>query len=758
MDPSFRWGDEQGKPLYQPAMARGGETKGIDRRTLLVGGGAGAGLILAWALWPRSYEPNLRAGEGEHVFNAYLRIATDGRVLIAVPQAELGQGSWTGLAQILADELGADWRTVGVEPAPLAPAYANRLLAEGEDEGSFLSGVGRWRARQFEGGEGAILTAGSTSVRAFERPLRDAGAGARALLMKAAARRWGVEWETLDTALGFVVDGGRKLAFAELAEEAAGEELPAFLPIRAGIDNRLTGKPLPRLDLPSKIDGSALFAGDVRLPDMVYASVRAGPTEDCRLARWDKAAGLAVPGVFGAFDAPGWVACVATNWWAANRGVEALAPVWDVPHPPVSIVSIDEALIGALERDDGRRVYSRGDLADAVEGGHVLRGHYQAGPAANAPLETLTATARLGGDRLEIWAPTQAPGLARAAAARVAGLGEEQVTLYPTLIGGGYGRKLETRAIEQAAMLAVRTKRPVQLVWSRLEETVQDGFRAPARAQLLARLDEGGIILGWQARIAAPDTGAQLAERLHGGATAMAAIGDPAAGAVPPYAIPAVVVDYLPAETGIRVGGWRSGAHGYTAFFTESFMDELARLSAVEPLSFRMQMLGDNPRLARCLTTAATLGGWDGGPPGSSMGIACHSAFGSHIATLVEVVVTADQGIRVLRAICAVDCGRIVNPDIVRQQIEGGLVFGIAAATGNSIGFEEGRPEARGFGHLGFPTLADSPDVTVELIESEEEPGGVTELGVPTAAPAIANALHALTGRRLRALPLRIGG
>ncbi|MEO7828045.1 MAG: molybdopterin cofactor-binding domain-containing protein, partial [Allosphingosinicella sp.] len=418
-------------------------------------GGAGAGLLLAWALWPRTYAHNLSAGEGEHVFNAFLKIANDGRVLVAVPQAELGQGSWTALPQILADELGADWRTIGVEPAPIGPLYANRLLAEGEDDGSFVGGTRRWRAQHFEAGSEAMLTAGSTSVRTFERPLREAGAGARALLMKAAAAHWGVEWETLDTAAGFVVDGTRRLSFAELAEAAADEELPEHLPIRAGIDNRLTGQPLPRLDLPAKVDGSAPFAGDIRLPDMVYASVRAGPTEDSRLARWKRNKGLAVPGVFGAFDAPGWVGCIGSNWWAANKGVEALDPVWDVPHPPVSSESLDSALIGALGRDEGTRVYSRGDLADAFAGGHVLRGHYSAGPAASAPLETLTATARLAGGELEIWAPTQAPGLARAAAARVAGLDEARVTLYPTLIGGGYGRKLETRAIEQAAMLAV---------------------------------------------------------------------------------------------------------------------------------------------------------------------------------------------------------------------------------------------------------------------------------------------------------------
>lgn len=739
-------------------MARGGETRGISRRTLLVGGGAGAGLVLAWALWPRAYPHSLVAGEGEQAFNAFLKIGDDGRVLVAVPQSELGQGSWTALAQILADELGADWRTVGVEPAPVGPLYANRLLVEGQHDASFTGDLRRWRARRFEGGEAGMLTAGSTSIRAFERPLREAGAGARALLMKAAAARWGVDWDSLDTAAGFVSDGRRRLGFAELAEAAAGEELPDYLPIRAGIDNRLTGKPLPRLDLPSKVDGSALFAGDVRLPDMVFASVRAGPTEDSRLARWRKDEGLKVPGVFGAFDAPGWVACVGANWWAANRGVEATGPVWDVPHPPVSGEGIDEALIRALERGEGRQAHSRGDLDEAFAGGNVLRGHYSAGPAPSAPLEPLVATARLSGGRLEIWAPTQAPGLARAAAARVAGLSEDRVTLYPTLIGGGYGRKLETRAIEQSAMLAVRIRRPVQLAWSRIEESVQDGFRAPARARLLARLDPNGIVLGWHARIAAPDTGSQLSERLRGGGTAMAALGDPVAGAIPPYAIPAVTVDHFPAETGIRIGGWRSGAHGYTAFFTESFLDELARIAGIEPLSFRMQMLGDNPRLARCLTTAATLGGWDGGMPGSAMGIACHSAFGSHVAALVEVEVTADQNVRVLRAVCAVDCGRTINPDLVRQQVEGGLVFGIAAATGRSVGFDQGRPDARGFGHFGFPTLAASPEVTIELLDSEEEPGGASELGVPVAAPAIANALHALTGKRLRALPLRVGG
>jgi isoquinoline 1-oxidoreductase beta subunit len=732
----------------------------MSRRTLLVGGGVGAGLLIAWQLWPRSYAPNLRTAPGETLFNAFLKIGRDGRVAVAVPQAELGQGTWTSLPQILADELGADWRTVSVEPAPPSPLYANALLAEAAADAAvpeFARDAGRWAAREYATRGALMLTGGSTSIRAFEARMREAGSAARALLMKAAADKWGADWETLDTVAGFVIDGARRMSFGELAEAAADQPLPDFLPVRGGVDNRLTGQPLPRIDLPAKVDGSAQFAGDVRMQDLVYASTRSAPSPESRLDRFDREAAFKVPGVIGVYDTPGWVAVVATNWWAADRGLEALKTVWRTGSDLAASDGIEAALVEALQRDEGVRTFSRGDVAATYAAGSVVRAYYSAGAAANAPMETLTATARFEGDRLEVWAPTQAPGLARAAAAKAAGIGEARVAVYPTMIGGGYGRKIETRAIEQAAALAIRTRRPVQLVWSRAEETVQDTWRAPARAVMTARLGETGTILGWQARIAAPATGSRLAARVGGGRT-IAAMADPVAGAAPPYAIPAVAVDHLPAQLGLETGLWRSGAHGYTAFFTECFIDELSRLADIEPLSFRMQMLGDNPRLARCLSTAAALGGWDGGRAGSAMGIAAHSAFGSHIATLVEVEVDKAQRARVLRAVSAVDCGRVVNPTIVRQQIEGGLIFGIAAATGAPIRFESGRPAATGFRDLGFPTLADSPEVTIEIVESDEPPGGATELGVPTAAPAVANALFALTGRRLRSLPLVVGG
>ncbi|PSJ38922.1 xanthine dehydrogenase family protein molybdopterin-binding subunit [Allosphingosinicella deserti] len=728
----------------------------LTRRTLLVGGGIGAGLVLAWSFWPRTYTATLRTGPGEHLFNAFLKIGNDGRVIVAVPQAELGQGSWTALPQILADELGAAWETIAVEPAPIGPLYANQLLAEDRAAAaapSILQGIARWRAGEVAMRDAVMVTGGSSSIRAFEQKMREAGAGARTLLMKAAAARWGVDWESLDTVGGFVINGAQRLRFAELAEAAVGETLPEILLMRGGVDNRLAGQSLPRLDLPSKVDGTARFAADVRLPEMLFASVRSAPPGG-RLLRFDGEAAKAVPGLVRLFDSPEWIAALATNWHAADRALRAMNAEWRTGPEP-NRQTIEAAFSDALARDEGHRLFERGDIAAAYAGGHVVRGHYFAGAAANAPLETLTATARLSGDLLEVWAPSQVPAIARDAAARAANLPVDSVSFYAMPVGGGYGRKAEVRAVEQAVVLAIKARKPVQVVWSRAEESAADTVRPPARGMLTARLGPAGAILGWQTRISAPDITPQLRARL--GSDALAGLADPTAGAVPPYAISAVAVDFLPADVPVQAGLWRSAANAYTTFFTESFVDELSRLAGIEPLSFRMQMLGDNPRLARCLSTAAAHGEWDGGQPGSNKGIAAFSGYGSHIATVLEIEVEAGRGVRVLRAVSAVDCGRVVNPNLVQQQIEGGLLFGIAAASGNPIDFAGGRPIPRGFGDLGTLSLATAPEITVELIDSDEAPGGVTELAVPTAAPAMANALFALTGRRNRRLPLVLG-
>ena len=731
----------------------------VNRRQLLIGGGAGLGLIVAWAAWPRRYEPNLTAAPGETIFNAWLKIGNDGHVTVAVPQAEYGQGSYTALPQIIADELGADWQTVAVEPAPLNPLYANPLGASELLEGVF-GAVPEAIRETYARRTALVLTAGSTSVRAFEAPLRQAGAAARVLLCRAAASQWGVDWRACTTSAGFVQQGNRRMRFAELAEKASGFSLPDTLPMREGTSDRLTGSAVPRLDVPSKVDGSANYAGDIRLPGMVFAALRQGPVGDTRLIRINRRAGQAVRGVISIVETHDWVAAVGETWWAASRALDALSPRFETRGDLINSHTIDAALTKALD-GAGERMAAHGDLRSVFKGERVVTAEYRAGLAVHAPMETMTATARYDAGVMQLWIGTQAPGRARAAAAAAAGIAEGNVIVHPTMIGGSFGANLDHRAAEQVAMLAVRMKRPVQLTWSRGEDLLHDRYRPPAAARMTARLGPNGLILGWLAKIAAPATGREIASRLLGSApgvsTALATAGpgDPyaVAGALPFYRFPIYAIDHHPADIGVPTGHWRSGAHSYTAFFTECFLDELAHVAATEPLSFRVSITGE-PRLVRCMSTAAALGGWQGGVPGSGQGIACHSFRGSHIAVMAEAHFEDGRVPRVDRLVAAVDCGRHINPDIIQQQIEGGLLFGMAAALGGATGFSENLATARGFGDLGLPTLADCPDITVELIRSDAEPGGVSELAVPPVAPAIANALQAASGFRLRRLPL----
>ncbi len=734
----------------------------ISRRSFLIAGGAGLGLIVAWGAWPRDYRVDLAPEPGETGFGAWLKIAESGRITIVVPQAEHGQGVYTTLPQILADELGADWRTIGVEAAETSPPYANPLAADALFGGGMAHLPDPVR-REHWMRSALVLTGGSTSVRMFEGALRDAGAAARALLAKAAAARWDADWEQCETSDGFVINGDRRLRFGALAAEAAAQTLPDELPLRIGDEGRLTGRSLPRLDAPAKVDGSANFAADVRLPDMVFASITQGPVGGTsRLLRSDKAAADRVRGVMAVVENAHWVAVVASTSWAALQGMGALRPRFETRGRLADDGAIDRALDAAFARE-GLAHAAVGEVADVLRG-DVTHAAYSIGLGIHAALETPAATAWWHSDRLELWAPTQAPGLARAAAARAIGVAESAVTLHPMLIGGSFGQALEHDAVAQAAILAVTVRRPVQLTWSRREAILHDRFGAPARARMAARLASDGRILAWQAKIATPATGAVLARRLLVGdplarvARALPAAADRYAmsGTVPPYRLPALAIDHHPADLPIEIGHLRGGADRANAFFTECFIDELAHRAGAEPMSFRIGMLGHDARLARCLTTAASLGGWDGGRAGSGQGLACHAMTGSMIAVLAEARYDAGSRLRVDRIVAAVDCGRAINPDVVRQQIEGGIVFAIAQATGRVPAFANGLTNLRTFGDLRLPRLADMPEITVELIPSRADPGGVSDLGVPAVAPAIANALAAASGRRPRHLPLGV--
>lgn len=730
----------------------------ISRRRLLVWGGAGVGLLVAWAAWPRHYAPNLIAAPGETIYGPYLKIGEDGHVTVAVPQAEMGQGVWTSLPQILADELGADWRTVAVEPAPVNPLYANRLFVD-ELATDLAPGLERF-ADEFATRSAFMATAGSTSIRQFETPLREAGAAARVRLCMAAAKRWDIDWETCDTENGFVTGAGKRLRFGELAAEAAGFDAPDPLPLRMQGTGKIAGRPVPRLDIPSKIDGSAAFTADVRLPNMVFAAIRQGPIGETKLIRTDKGAADRVPGVLQVIETDYWVAAVASNWWAADRALDALAPRFETTGTIVGDAGIAAALDKALA-GDGDRIAHRGDLGAAFKGAQVYAAGYRVEAAAHAAIEPVAATGVWDRDMLELWLPTQAPETARTAAAAALGIGPQQVVVHPTIVGGGFGRGLDAEAAVQVAILAQRVKKPVQLMWSRTEDIVRDRFRPPARARLTARLGAGRID-ALLTKIAVPAYGNEVAARLLANERAARALvvrggdGFAVAGADPVYTIPHFALDHHPAKTGLPAGYWRSAAHSYGCFFTESFVDEMATVAGVEPFSFRMAMLGGAPRLARCLSTAATLGGWQGGAAGTGQGIAIHAFRGSSIAVLAEAHVEGNT-VKVDRLVAVADVGRMIHPDIVRQQIESGLIFGMAMALGSAPGFERGLTKARRLADLNLPVLANSPEIDVELIPSSADPGGVSELAVPPAAPAIANALFAATGRRYRNLPIRMG-
>ncbi|CAN5305378.1 xanthine dehydrogenase family protein molybdopterin-binding subunit [soil metagenome] len=736
-----------------------------SRRNFLIGAAATGGLGLAWALWPRSYTPRLNLASGEQGIGAFLKIDRAGQIIVLVPQAEMGQGVYTVLPQILADELGADWRTVAVQPAVPGPLYANTLLAREWLEGTTLRTTGAVADRmidEYARRNALVLTGGSTSLAMFRQSYRDAGAAARVLLCKAAAARWDVPWEGCDIVDGLVTDGTRTLRIGELADEAVGFDVPAILPLRQNGEGetRLIGTDAPRLDIPAKIDGSANYAADIRLPDMVYASVRQGPVGALRLKSCNEAAARKVTGVIDVIRTEKWVAVTGTNWWAANQGLGRLDPLFETWGPPLTDTAIERALKAAIDGGEGERFFARGDLGPVFEKARVYTATYSVAPALHLAMEPMAVTARVDDARAELWMPSQAPGLAITAVAKALGFAEDRVTLYPLLAGGSFGRKMEADAAVQAALIARQAKAPVQLQWSRSEDIIHDRPRAPARAKMIAKLGRGGRIEGMQAKVAAPPALAQLWRRIGHGEDVASAIDATAttadrlavSGLDTPYAIANYAVDHHPARIGLPTGRWRSNADHYGAFFRESFFNELAELSDVEPMSFRIQMLAGQPRLARCLTTVAALGEWQGGVAGSGQGIAAHVMGDAAIAVMVTAALEGGR-IKVVKIAAAVDCGDPVNSDIVRQQIEGGLIFGVAAALGGAGHYRDGMPTALQLGEMRLPRMADIGEIVVEIIASRAEQAGVGEIGVPAVAPALAGALHSLTGRRWRRLP-----
>lgn len=740
-------------PLLPPAKSRLRPT----RRGFLIGTGAVAGLAVGYAVWPRKAVLNWAAAPDETVVNGFVKIGTDGRVVVAIPQAEMGQGVSSALAQVVADELGADWNTVSVEPAPLNPIYANRGMALDATEGvpSALRGFARWGMGGIIDHFDVQMTGGSTSVRGFATPMRLAGAAAREMLCRAAARDWGADWTQCDTADGFVVYKANRARFADIAGKVVQGDAPSSPMLRA--KPTLMGKPVPRLDIPAKTDGTARFGIDVRLPNMVYAAVRSGPAGDPKLVSADGAKAKAMPGVIDVVHGPTWVAVVATTWFGANQALDAVVPVFAAQPKPAGPWVADAprlALAGTAKavRDDG-------DAAGALASGTVISADYSVPYLAHAALEPMNATARIDGDRVEIWAPTQSLTLTTWGVARALGVDDANVIVHPTLIGGGFGRKAESDAFIQAALIARAVKRPVQLIYSRPEDLAQDKFRPAAAARMRGSVANGRIA-AWDSRIAVPDVTSSFAGRnLPAMAGAPKASAEAVDGATQlPYDLAHVRVEHALVLTPVPLGFWRSVGHSFSAFFVESFVDELAHAANADPGAFRLAMLKDKPRHAAVLTAALRAAGPLGQvEPGTGRGVALHESFGSIVAQVAEVECAKDAAPKVTRVWAAIDCGPVVNPDGVRAQVEGAVAYGLGAALKGRITFADGHAEQTNFDGYPVLMLAEAPEVVVIIVNGEPGStapmGGVGEPGTPPIAPAVANAIFAATGQRLRSLP-----
>ena len=700
-------------------------TAAASRRDFLkVSALAGGGLLLGIGLGGCSKPAALGTGGGAPV--AWLRIAGDDTITVLVDKSEMGQGVYTALTQLLAEELGLALDKIRVEAAPVGAVYVNALL-------------------------GAQITGGSTSVRDCWEKLRKAGAQARAMLVQAAATHWGVEPAALQVADGAVVRGSERLTFGALAEAAAKLPVPEQVTLKPPSEFTLVGKPLKRLDTASKLDGSAIYGIDVKLPGMLHGAIAQCPTLGGKLAAFDATAAETMPGVKKVVGTGNGVVVVADHYWQARKALEAVKITWDVGANAALSNAAIRARLRSAARRPGREVRKDGDAGAAMKGAaKVVRATYELPMLAHATLEPQCCTADARADALDLYAPTQTQTVAQGTAAAVAGLKPEQVRIHTTLLGGGFGRRLEVDFIPAAILASKAVGKPVKVIWSREEDTTHDTYRPPAYDEVAAGLDADGKLVAWKLDLTGPSITARMFPAV------VETIVDPfaiEAAANYPYDVPNVAVNYNREEIGIDVGYWRSVSHALNCFVAESFMDEVAAAAGRDPYEFRAALLGKQPRFKRVLDETATRAGWGKAPAGHFQGIALMEGYGTYMAQVVEVSMKSGKLV-IHRITCAVDCGQVVNPNIVDQQVEGSILFGLTAALWGEITLARGQVEQRNFDGYRMLRLPEAPRIDVHLLASTEAPGGIGEPGTAVVGPALANAIFAATGKRLRSLPV----
>ena len=728
----------------------------VSRRQFFRLGAAGSGaLVLSMAL------PGCAGGSGREARheggwapNAWLEMDPDGTVTFTLDRVEMGQGTYTGITTLVAEELDVAPEQIEVEFAPVGAAYGNPEYT-------------------------LQVTGGSTSMRTSWPQIREGAASMRAVLVRSAADLWQVSAEGITTGEGLVrhPDGNQTLPYSELVPLAARQSLPGTVALKKTEDFRYIGRHDKRLDARAKVTGAPIFGIDVEREGLLYAVVTRPPAIGAQVASVNADQARAMAGVVDVFTIERGVAVIAESYWQARKAQDRLAVEWDETY---AVKKNHEAVFteyrqaaddsaGDTERADGD-AWSRLDQAD-----NVLDAEYEAPFLAHATMEPMNATAEITEVGLEVWVPTQAPDMARAAAARRSRFSVGDIRIHTTFLGGGFGRRLTQEYVEEVAEIADRLQRPVKLVWSREEDVRHDKYRPAMLHRLRAELDAdaiqawdhqitGPLIFDWFARNAAPALYSWAPTMFYGTISSVGRMTEDTfltpkdysaiEGAIEyPYQVPNVLVRHTHADAGIPISWWRSVGHSHNGFAVETFMDELAHGAGADPVDFRLRHLGDEPRHRRVLELVAEKAGWDGAvPAGRARGVALHRSFGTYVAQVVEAGVE-DQRIRIHRVACAVDCGQIVNPDVVRMQMESGILFGLTAALYGWVDWEDGRLRQSNFHDYTLMRHDETPQIEVVLVDSNAMPHGVGEPGTPPVIPALGNALFALTGKRQRRTP-----
>jgi isoquinoline 1-oxidoreductase beta subunit len=704
---------------------------GFSRRGFLrAGAAAGGGLVLC--LYLPSTDRDAAAADDGFAPNAFIRIGNDGQVVLTMPYVEMGQGTYTSISMLIAEELEVELKQVRLEHAPPNERlYANPLI-------------------------GIQATGNSNAIRASWQPMRQAGAAARTMLLTTAARRWNVDLSSCRAQSGEVhhVATGRSLKYGELAGEAARMPVPENVVLKRPGDFKLIGTPVKRLDTPAKINGTAVYGIDVRPPGVKIATMAQAPVFGGRVKSLDDIAARAVKGVRQIVRLEDAVAVVADHMGAAKKGLAALLIEWDDgPHAKLNTADIASELEQATLKP-GAVAQTIGDTGKAMANAAAkVEATYQLPFLAHATMEPMNCTVHVRKDSCEVWVGNQVIGRAQAAAAKVTGLPLDKVVVHNHLLGGGFGRRLEIDGVTRAVEIARHVDGPVKVVWTREEDIQHDMYRPYWFDRMSAGLDAKGMPVAWNNRFA----GSSVIARWAPPAFKNGLDGDTTEGAIDlVYALPNLHVEYVRAEPpGIPTAFWRSVGPSHNVFVTESFMDELAAAAKQDPVAYRLALLDKAPRANNVLALAAEKAGWGQPlPERVGRGVSLQHVFATYLALVAEVEVSKAGSVRVRRVVCAVDCGTVINPDTVEAQIQSAVIFGITAALYGQITLKNGRVEQSNFHDYEMLRIDAAPAIEVHIVQSSEPPGGMGECGTSAIVPAVANAIFAATGKRLRKMPI----